>query len=183
MLGLSSRHLLQSKSFLTVHNWQQVHLQDVSRCTSGTTSTLQTQTPQKKVKISRFSPGKELSKFLLAFVKSLLFAGGYTALVRRTVCFVSQNFKFVGCNIISYLRFQPDSCHRGQCHSYLLTGKQTIINSIILLEQNHGSVLQHGQKKRMASQTASRRVPYHGSRFEYDLLPLHVTPLSHPRKL
>ena len=42
------------------------------------------------------NPGKELSKFLLAFVKSLLFAGGYTALVRRTVCFVSQNFKFVG---------------------------------------------------------------------------------------
>ena len=45
------------------------------------------------------SPKKEILKLIVAFVKSMLFAGGYSALVRRSICFYttvhnSQGGKF-----------------------------------------------------------------------------------------
>lgn len=45
-----------------------------------------------------FSPVREVLKLLLAFTKSMLFAGGYTMLVRRFVCLITKNYKFFGCN-------------------------------------------------------------------------------------
>ena len=40
------------------------------------------------------NPGHELSKVLVGFVKSLLFAGGYSMIVRRTVCFLTQFYSY-----------------------------------------------------------------------------------------
>ncbi len=54
--------------------------------------------------MSLFSPVREVLKLLLAFTKSMLFAGGYTMLVRRFVCLITKNYKFFGCNY-SFTKF------------------------------------------------------------------------------
>lgn len=89
---------MQSKGNTAVRHWKQGCDQDVSDGPSRALSPFQTETPQIKVKASLCSPRKEILKLIIAFTKSILFAGGYTALVRRIVCLVSKNYKFIGCN-------------------------------------------------------------------------------------
>lgn len=43
-------------------------------------------------------PVQELTKLAIAFVKSMLFAGGYTMIVRRTICFLTHHYKFSSAN-------------------------------------------------------------------------------------
>jgi len=40
------------------------------------------------------SPKSELAKLFIGFIKSLLFAGGYSFLIRRIVCFVTKYYKY-----------------------------------------------------------------------------------------
>lgn len=41
-----------------------------------------------------FSPAQEIKKLIVGFVKSLLFAGGYSMLVRRTICFLTRYYSY-----------------------------------------------------------------------------------------
>lgn len=113
---------------------------------------------KRKYPLTLVSPKKEILKLLAGFVKSLLFAGGYTALVRRTVCFVSQHHKFVGCTFLFIIRFEHDSSYRGKRDSYLRASESSIIDSPVLPEQDHVGVLQDGQAPRVAGEGAGRRV-------------------------
>jgi len=81
-----------------------------------------------------FSPTRELLKVLVNFCKSILFAGGYTALVRRTVCLVCANCKFVGGTFGSNCSIQHDRCYGCQHHFAVLTRQSTIIDSSIHFE-------------------------------------------------
>ena len=54
---------------------------------------------KQKYSFSLPSPLAELKKFLKGFVKSMLFAGGYSMLIRRTVCFVTTHVQFTHCTL------------------------------------------------------------------------------------
>ena len=100
MFRFPSGHVLQSESFNTDYFNLSILLEDVLSCSSHTSHPLQKKENQQEVSFSPFSPAKELRKFLIGFLKSLLFAGGYTCLVRRIVCLVTQHHKFAGCQCL-----------------------------------------------------------------------------------
>ena len=41
-----------------------------------------------------YRPVQELKNLIKGFVKSMLFAGGYTLIVRRTICFLTEHYKY-----------------------------------------------------------------------------------------
>lgn len=43
-------------------------------------------------------PVKEIASLVKGFLKSMLFAGGYTLIVRRTICLVTQHYKYTSFN-------------------------------------------------------------------------------------
>lgn len=47
-----------------------------------------------KFYLSLPSPIPEIKKLIFGFVKSLLFAGGYSMLVRRTICFLTRYYSY-----------------------------------------------------------------------------------------
>ncbi len=97
LLWFSPWHVLQSESFRTNYLNCSLLLQDVFSCTFYTTHSLQEKENKQKVSQYLFSPAKEIRKFIVGFIKSLLFAGGYACMVRRIVCLITQYHKFEGC--------------------------------------------------------------------------------------
>jgi len=41
---------------------------------------------------------QEMKNLVKGFIKSMLFAGGFTVIVRRTICFITQNYKYQAFN-------------------------------------------------------------------------------------
>jgi hypothetical protein len=87
---------LQNETCQDYHPGISCNSKDVPGRPPGTPAPLQTQAHQRTVTLALVSPAKELLKLVVNFTKSILFAGGYTALVRRTVCFFCLNYKFIG---------------------------------------------------------------------------------------
>lgn len=52
----------------------------------------------KKYPLCLPSPVEEIRKLIVGFIKSLLFSGGYSMLVRRTICFCTEHFSYKYCN-------------------------------------------------------------------------------------
>lgn len=98
MLLTPRRHLLQPQDVHAVHGHMQISLQNVSDGASHSFPSLQEETDRQEVKPSLFRPGEEFKKLVKGFVKSMLFAGGYTLVVRRTICFLTQHYKFSSFN-------------------------------------------------------------------------------------
>ena len=96
-LPANAQRLLQHEIPLPVCRGMQKCLQDVPVSPPHPVIAVQEEKTQAEVPLSLPSPLAELKKFLKGFVKSMLFAGGYSMLIRRTVCFVTTHVQFTHC--------------------------------------------------------------------------------------
>ena len=90
----TTHRLLQREVDVAVCGRVQKCIQNVLPCPHHPLPSLQTQKIKGKVPPSLFSPLSEIKHFLKGFIKSLLFAGGYSMLIRRTICFVTKYYRY-----------------------------------------------------------------------------------------
>jgi len=83
-----ARQHMQPQSLFAVRDGMQGCIQNVLGCAFDTPHP-QTQENSQIVSISLSRPLTHLKKTIIGFIKSLLFAGGYSALVRRSICFLT----------------------------------------------------------------------------------------------
>lgn len=94
MRTASSWRFVQYENVTSVYGDLQITVQDVLARPSYPFHHLQEEEAKKQVLVLINRPAHEIGKLVIAFVKSMLFAGGYTLIVRRTICFFTQHYKF-----------------------------------------------------------------------------------------
>lgn len=89
---------LQPEDVTAIRSHLQITVQDVLAGAPDSVYHLQKEKVQKQVPALITRPAHEIGKLVVAFIKSMLFAGGYTLVVRRTICFLTTHYKFSSVN-------------------------------------------------------------------------------------
>ena len=130
-----------------------------------------------------FSPKKEIIKLLIAFLKSMIFAGGYSALVRYQVCWWTMLKNYDSSKWISNLSIIFVRSNNIGNNSDILTPRPTVLNCTFLSEQISWNQLQHGLKKKTASQNPVWLMSFDGRVYGDYLLSLFQQQRFNPIKL
>lgn len=144
--GTAPRPQLQLEVLFPDEQYLQVHVQDLPARASHTAAHVQSKEAARQVPVSLSSFRKTMIKFLVGYVKSMLFASMYLSIVRRSICGVTQLHRYAGSKHI--IEFRLRNAHRvsRRYRTGLWIPVETVLDRTLLHEQDSGDELDVAEK-------------------------------------